>query len=57
VGICPECWSQSRVEHAWMDNKRPLVWRRQSLQLRAGHKELHANIRALFTATERDWSC
>jgi len=56
VGICSECWSQARVEHAWMENKRPLTWRRQDLRLRAGHKELHAHIRALFTATERDWS-
>ncbi|SMR47372.1 unnamed protein product [Zymoseptoria tritici ST99CH_3D1] len=57
VGICSDCWSQNRAEHAWMEKKRPLVWRRQSLQLRAGHKEMHASVRALFTAAERDWSC
>jgi hypothetical protein len=57
VGICPECWSQDRVDHAWMEQKRPLTWTRQSLRLRGGLREVHANIRALFTASERDWSC
>ncbi|KAF2168305.1 hypothetical protein M409DRAFT_21742 [Zasmidium cellare ATCC 36951] len=57
IGICPECWSQSRIEHAWMEGKPPLTWKRQSHRLRnSGHKELHANVGALFTATDRDWA-
>jgi len=57
VGICQECWMQSRNEHSWMDTKRPLLWKRQLLRLRTPvHQELHANVRAVFTAVERDWS-
>ncbi|CZT19794.1 uncharacterized protein RCC_05650 [Ramularia collo-cygni] len=57
VGICQECWSQARVEHSWMDTKKPLLWRRQLLRLRTPvHQELHNNVRAVFTAVDRDWS-
>ena len=60
VAICPTCWYEDRVGHAWVDAKRPLVWKRQALRPRAqGHGNesgKHADIRELFTATERDWS-
>lgn len=57
VGICSECWSQNRLEHAWMDGKPPLTWKKETHRLRiSGHKELHANVKALFTATDRDWA-
>lgn len=56
VGICAECWSQHRLEHAWMEGKPPLTWKRQSHRLRnLRHKEMHANVSALFTASDRDW--
>lgn len=57
VGICQECWAQSRGEHSWLDTKRPLLWKRKLLRLRTPiHQDLHANVRAVFTAVERDWS-
>lgn len=57
VGICSECWSQNRLEHAWMDGKPPLTWKKQTHRVRiSGHRELHANVRALYTATDRDWT-
>lgn len=57
VGICPDCWSQNRLAHAWMDGKPPLTWKIQTHRLRnPGHRESHANVRALFTATDRDWT-
>lgn len=57
AGICQECWFAHRNEHSWVETKRPLLWRRQSLRLRTPvHQELHANVRAVFTAVERDWS-
>ncbi|KAF2216221.1 hypothetical protein CERZMDRAFT_109171 [Cercospora zeae-maydis SCOH1-5] len=56
VGVCAECWTASRHEHAWMDLKRPLVWRSHAYRSRGlSHVELHAQVRAMFTATERDW--
>lgn len=59
VGICGKCWSESRFEHAWADGKRPLLWRRQDMRIRVNndsHREWHAAVRAMFTATDRDWS-
>ncbi|KAF7186426.1 hypothetical protein HII31_12222 [Pseudocercospora fuligena] len=57
TGICADCWSQNRVEHAWTDAKRPLLWKRQSYRTRGlGHKEHHAQIKALFMASEREWA-
>lgn len=57
VGICSECWSQNRLEHAWMEGKPPLTWKKQTHRLRnLGHRDVHANVRSLFTATDRDWS-
>lgn len=57
IGVCSECWSQNRVEYAWMERKPPLTWKRQSHRLRnSGHREMHANVHALFTASDRDWS-
>jgi hypothetical protein len=56
IGICQECWIGSRNEQSWMDAKRPMLWKRQLLRLRtSGHHELHTNVRAVFTAVERDW--
>ncbi|OCK75597.1 hypothetical protein K432DRAFT_429304 [Lepidopterella palustris CBS 459.81] len=31
VGICAECWNNSRGEYAWAEAKRPLVWTRSRL--------------------------
>lgn len=57
IGICAECWSQNRFDHAWMDAKRPLLWRRQTYKTRGlGHVESHMHVRSLFMATEREWS-
>ncbi|KAK5727798.1 hypothetical protein LTR17_012456 [Elasticomyces elasticus] len=56
VGICGDCWMHSREQYAWMDAKRPLLWKRQAFSPRAqGHANHHADLRALFTATDRDW--
>lgn len=58
VGVCAECWSERRVEYAWMEAKRPLVWRRQELRLKpmgSNHGQ-HASLRAMFMASERDWT-
>nr|POE86443.1 hypothetical protein CFP56_46627 [Quercus suber] len=56
IGICAECWSTSRDSYAWHRLKRPLLWKRQSLRLRGySHANLHAEIRVMFTATDRDW--
>ncbi|KAI5359152.1 hypothetical protein Slin15195_G067800 [Septoria linicola] len=56
VGICAECWTASRHEHSWIDAKRPLLWHSQTYRSRGlGHKEMHAQVRSMFMATERDW--
>nr|POE73096.1 hypothetical protein CFP56_31035 [Quercus suber] len=56
VGICLECWSINRESYAWLDLKPPLLWKRQKLCLRGqSHANLHAEIRAMFTASDRDW--
>ena len=56
VGICAECWTACRAEHAWVDAKRPLVWRSQSYRSKGqAHKDTHAQVRAMFTATDRNW--
>ena len=57
VAICPDCWQQNRKDYAWIEAKRPLLWKRSNLQgktLEQGHR--HGDIRAMFTATEKDWS-
>lgn len=57
VGICPDCWTEDLMGYAWMDAKRPLLWKRQTFRLRfQGHWNGHADLRAMFTASERDWS-
>lgn len=56
VGVCQECWSSAREEHRWLDSKRPLLFKRHLLRLRAGHQELHASVKTIFTAVERDWA-
>ena len=57
VGICHDCWLETRVESAWINCNRPLLWKRQSFRLRGqGHHDRHTSVRALFTANERDWS-
>ncbi|KAK3651658.1 hypothetical protein LTR56_005466 [Elasticomyces elasticus] len=56
VGICGDCWTDSRAQYAWMDAKKPLLWKRQAFSLRGqGHANHHADLRAMFTATDRDW--
>lgn len=57
IGICPDCWQADRTRYAWIDSKRPLNWKRQNFRLRGQSCEnMHAGVRELFTATERDWS-
>jgi len=57
VSVCPDCWASDRAKHAWIDQKRPLLWKKQSFNLRSqGHGNRHADLRVMFTATERDWS-
>lgn len=56
IGICPECWQEARGEYAWIESKRPLLWKRLDLRLKPqGHSTRHADIQAMFTATERHW--
>lgn len=57
MGICAECWQNDRVGSAWMDAKKPLLWKRSTFRLRAqGCASRHAGLRELFMAAERDWS-
>ncbi|CAK3857549.1 Hypothetical predicted protein [Lecanosticta acicola] len=57
LGVCSQCWSQNRAEHSWRKSKRPLTWKKSTSRLRnLGHQELHTNVKALFMATQRDWS-
>jgi len=57
IGICAECWITSRQDHAWADSKPALHWQSQSYRSRGlAHKDLHAQVKAMFTATNRDWS-
>ncbi|WPH03354.1 Hypothetical protein R9X50_00623300 [Acrodontium crateriforme] len=57
IGICFEYWTTSWSQYAWMEAKQPLLWRKQNYRLKAtSHETLHANVRGLFMAAERDWS-
>ena len=57
VGVCPACWSSNRVQHAWLDAKRPLKWKRGYDRLRTQCDGCgHADLRAMFIASERDWN-
>lgn len=57
VGICFDCWQEHRGDYAWIEAKRPLLWKRQEFRLKAqGHSNRHEGIRALFSATERQWN-
>lgn len=57
IGICSQCWTEDRVGYAWIDAKRPLLWKRGDFRLRAqAHSNRHADVRAMFTATERSWA-
>lgn len=56
IGICSECWSQSRPEHTW-NGKRPLLWKRTAYRTRGvSHRELHSQVKTLFCAMEKDWN-
>ncbi|KAK3671357.1 hypothetical protein LTR78_008818 [Recurvomyces mirabilis] len=57
IGICSECWANDRQQYAWMNAKRPLLWKRGTFSLRAqSHRSKHIVVREMFTATEREWS-
>ena len=57
VGLCFDCWQEDRQKTAWMLCKRPLLWRKQTFRFKnSGHDHKHADVRAMFTAVERDWS-
>ncbi|EME47223.1 hypothetical protein DOTSEDRAFT_96863, partial [Dothistroma septosporum NZE10] len=57
VGICLACWAQDCTAYSWMETKRPLLWKRETHQLRGhGNKEMHVAVRELFTASDRYWS-
>ncbi len=56
IGVCAACWADARVQFAWIDAKKPLLWKRQDFVFRVhGHGNRHADLRAMFTAGERDW--
>ena len=57
VGVCFDCWQEDRTQAAWILSNRPLLWKKQAFRLKGqGHDSRHADIRAMFTAAERDWS-
>lgn len=57
VGVCFDCWQQDRHHTTWMLSNRPLIWKKQAFRLKGqGHENRHAEIRAMFTAAEREWS-
>lgn len=56
VGICSDCWQEHRPQYAWIEMNRPLLWKRQAFLRPQAHGNGHAEVRAMFTATERDWS-
>jgi hypothetical protein len=57
VGVCFDCWHEDRQQTAWMLSKRPLLWKNQTFRLKnQGHDSRHADIRAMFTAADKEWS-
>lgn len=59
VGLCGECWAEDWAKHAWIEAKRPLMWKRQRHQPQTkveDHDRRHDVARAPFMATERDWT-
>ena len=57
IGICAHCWAEDRPAYAWIDAKRPLVWKKTDFRLIGqGHGNRHADVRGLFIATERYWA-
>lgn len=70
VGICADCWSRHRLQYAWSEAKRPVLWTTSrslggshGAGWRKGRDEgsngclaRHANVRDMFMATERDWT-
>ena len=58
VGVCAECWGKDRGEYAWMQAKRPLIWKRDGP--RNGMNGIrcldrHAGVREMCMARERIW--
>ncbi|KAL1302659.1 hypothetical protein AAFC00_003026 [Neodothiora populina] len=66
VGLCLNCWQESRNEYAWSRVKRPLIWTHGSAgagmasRYRDGqtqrHLFRHLDARDLFVAKERVWT-
>ena len=57
IGVCADCWSEDRARSLWINEKRPLLWKRQAFNLRLqGHGSRHEGVKAMFMARERDWS-
>ncbi|KAI7240807.1 hypothetical protein KC330_g1036 [Hortaea werneckii] len=57
IGICFHCWTEDRAGYAWIDAKRPLLWKRGDHIPRAqGHGNRHVDIRSMFMAGERKWT-
>jgi hypothetical protein len=72
IGICAECWKNSRAIYAWALAKRPVLWAHPSSLTGGrilaaphikGHErgpshclKRHVVVRDMFMATERDWT-
>lgn len=58
VGICGDCWLENWTKHAWMEAKRPIVWKRErhgAVGAIADHEIRHDQARSLFLAVDRVW--
>ena len=65
IGICGDCWRDSRAKYAWSEAKRPLVWRRSASQGRISRNHItgggeaclasHLRARDMFMAASREW--
>ena len=63
VGICRQCWVDDRANYRWSEQVRAGAWtvRKGSTRSRRGRDERgckvgHAQAKALFTASSRDWT-
>lgn len=57
VGVCFDCWQQDRQQTSWILSNRPLLWKKSAFRLKGqGHDSGHAEVKAMFTAAEREWN-
>ena len=56
VGLCLECWRRDKSKESWLENPVGGLWTNVGKGFSGRSCEDHNEIKAMYTATKRDWT-